>query len=396
MFDRRPTGLQAFSGNAAGEPLARLNAFEGFARSLIIGIIPLLALESLGSKELVTRAYLLASILTLMITLNFAFLERLLHRRWVLTLGVGFTIFAVLILIFGDGMVIAFAIGLQSAATSLFSVCMSLYIMDYIGKKDLIFTESKRLLYTGIAWMIGPSLGLWLWEDYFHWAPFLLTACAALSMLAYFWYLRLGHSQVIQPAKSPSINVFKIIPRYFEQPALRIAYWITLSRSIFWMSLFIYGPIYVIEASLPNWVAGGLLSLVSGLLLISPLIRRLSIRYGTRVVIVYAFILTGGSILMLYFTGEPKPIGLLFWVLAAVGGATIDVLGNIPFMRMVKPRERTEMTMIFSTWREASQLLTPLLVSVVLLLAPFEVYYLVLAAILFSASFMATFLPRRL
>lgn len=396
MFDRRPTGLQAFSGNAAGEPLARLNAFEGFARSLIVGIIPLLALEALGSKELVTRAYLLASILTLMITLNFASLERLLHRRWVLTLGVGFTISAVIILIFGDGMVIAFAIGLQSASASLFSVCISLYIMDYIGKKDLIFTESRRLLYTGIAWLIGPTLGLWLWVEYFYWAPFVLTACAALSMLAYFWYLRLGYSQVIQPAKTPSVNVFKIIPRYFEQPALRIAYWITLSRSIFWMSLFIYGPIYVVEADLPGWVAGGLLSLVSGLLLISPFIRRLSIRFGTRVVIVTAFILAGVSILMLYVTGEPKPIGLLFWVLAAVGGATIDVLGNIPFMRMVKPRERTEMTMIFSTWREASQLLTPLLVSLVLMLAPFEAYYLVLAAILFSASFTATFLPRRL
>ena len=395
MFDRRPTGLQAFQGNA-GEPIARLNAFEGFARSLIIGIIPLLALEALGSKEMVTRAYLLASLLTLMITLNFALLERLLQRRWVLTLGVGFTITATMILIFGDGFIISLAIGLQSAAASIFSVCISLYIMDYIGKKELIFTESKRLFYTGIAWMIGPVLGLWLWEEYFNWAPFVLTACASSTMLAYFWYLRLGHSQVLQPAKKPSVNVFKIIPRYFEQPALRIAYWITLSRSVFWMSLFIYGPIYVVEANLPSWVAGGLLSLVSGLLLISPLIRRLASRYGTRVVIVRAFILTGVSILSLYFVGEPKPVGLLCWVLAALGGATIDVLGNIPFMRMVKPRERTEMTMIFSTWREASQLLTPLLVSLVLLLAPFEVFYLVLALMLFSASITATFLPRRL
>jgi len=395
LFDRRPTGLQAFPGNA-GEPIARLNAFEGFARSLIIGIIPLLALEALGSKAMVTRAYLLASILTLMITLNFALLERLLQRRWVLTLGVCFTVGATMIFIFGDGLIISLAIGLQSAAASIFSVCISLYIMDYIGKKDLIFTESKRLLYTGVAWMIGPVLGLWLWEEYFDWAPFVLTACVAISMLAYFWYLRLGHSQVLQPAKKPSVNVFRIIPRYFEQPALRIAYWITLSRSVFWMSLFIYGPIYVVEAGLPTWVAGGLLSLVSGLLLISPLIRRLASRYGTRVVIVRAFILTGSSILLLYFVGEPKPVGLLCWVLAALGGATIDVLGNIPFMRMVKPRERTEMTVIFSTWREASQLLTPLLVSLVLLLAPFEVFYLVLALMLFSASITASFLPRRL
>ena len=395
MFDRRPTGLQAFSGHA-GEPIARLNACEGFARSLLIGLIPLLALEALGSKEMVTRAYLAASVLTLLITLNFALLERLLQRRWVLTLGGGFSLTAILILSLGEGWVMSAAIGLQSAAASLFSVCLSLYIMDYIGKKELIFTESKRLLYTGIAWMIGPMLGLWLWEEVGDWAPLLLSACSVLGMVSYFWYLRLGHSEVIQKAKRPSMNIFNIIPRYFAQSALRIAYCITLSRAIFWMTVFIYGPIYVVESGLSNWVAGAFLSVVSSLLVISPLIRRLASRFGTRLVIVCALSSTGVAMVALFLIGEAKPIGLLFWVLAAVGGAIVDVLGNIPFMRLVKPRERTEMTMIFSTWREGSQLLTPLLVSMVLLVAPFEAFYLLLAAILISAACMATFLPRRL
>ena len=395
MFDRRPTGLQSFSGHA-GEPLARLNACEGFARSLLVGLIPLLALEALGSKEMVTRAYLAASILTLMITLNFAGLERLLQRRWVLTLGAGFSVTAIVILTFGEGWIMSIAIGLQSAAASLFSVCLSLYIMDYIGKKELVFTESKRLLYTGIAWMIGPALGLWLWEEIGRWAPFLLSACAVCGMLAYFWYLRLGHSQVIQKAKRPSVNILRIIPRFIAQPALRIAYWITLSRSIFWMTVFIYAPIYVVESGLSNWVAGVFLSLVSSLLIVSPLIRRLAGRFGTRALIVNALWLTGLAMAMLFAVGEPKPIGLLLWVVAALGGAIVDVLGNIPFMRMVKPRERTEMTMIFSTWREGSQLLTPLLVSLVLLVAPFEAFYLLLASIVISAAIVATFLPRRL
>jgi MFS family permease len=395
LFDRRPTGLQAFSGHA-GEPIARLNACEGFARSLLMGLIPLLALEALGSKEMVTRAYLAASILTLVITLNFAGLERLLQRRWVVSLGVGFSLIAIMILTFGDGWVMSIAIGFQSAAASLFSVCLSLYIMDYIGKKELIFTESKRLLYTGIAWMIGPVLGLWLWEEIGYWAPFLLSACAICAMLGYFWFLRLGPSEVITKAKKPSVNILRIIPRYFAQPALRIAYLITLSRAIFWMTVFIYGPIYVVESGLSNWVAGVFLSLVSALLIVSPLVRRMASHFGTRLVIVCALWSTGIGMVMLYLLGEPQPIGLLFWILAALGGAIVDVLGNIPFMRMVKPRERTEMTMIFSTWREGSQLLTPLLVSLVLLVAPFEVFYLLLAAILIIAGSMATFLPRRL
>ena len=395
MFDRRPAALLVVSGRA-GESFARLNALEGIARSLLMGVIPLLALEALGSKEMVTRAYLFASILTLTITLNFATLERLLQRRWVVTLGVACTMIAMTILLLGEGMLMALGIGLQQAAASLFSVCLSLYIMDYIGKQELIYTETRRMLYAGIVWMVGPSLGLWLWENGASWAPFVLTIFASAGMLSYFWYLRLGHRQGIQKARSHSVNVFKIIPRYFKQRPLRIAYWITMSRSIFWVTLFIYGPIYVIEAKLPAWVAGGLLSLVSSLLLISPLIRRFAGRVGTRLAIIIALVLAGSSMSMLYVIGEPKPIGLIFWVSAALGGVTLDVLGNIPFMRMVKPRERTEMTMIFSTWREGSQLLTPLLVSIVLLFAPFEIFYVLLALLLFGAAIKASFLPRRL
>jgi hypothetical protein len=394
LFDRRPAALLVVSGTA-GESFARLNALEGIARSLLVGIVPLLVLESLGSKELVTRAYLIASLLTLAITLNFANLERRLQRRWVVTLGVGFTLCAMTILLFGKGMIVAMAVGLQQAAASLFSVCLSLYIMDYIGRQELIYTETRRMLYTGIVWLVGPTLGLWIWDSRLAWLPFVLTACGALGMLSYFWYLRLG-SKAIRRAQSRPPSILRIIPRYFQQPALRIAYWITLSRSIFWVTLFIYGPIYVVESGLPTWVAGGLLSLASALLLISPFIRRLAGRWGTRRLIISGLLLAGSSILMLFLIGAPKPLGLLFWMSAALGGATLDVLGNIPFMRMVRARERTEMTMVFSTWREGSQLLTPLLVSAVLLVAPFEVYYVLLAGLLYAAAYTATWLPRRL
>ncbi len=395
MFVRRPSALLVVSGSA-GESFARLNAFEGIARSLLVGIVPLLALESLGSKEMVTRAYLIGSLLTLAITLNFAHLERLLQRRWVVTLGVGFTLLAMTILLFADGMIVALAIGLQQASASLFSVCLSLYIMDYIGRQQLIYTETRRMLYTGIVWLIGPTLGLWLWDSGPRWSPFVLTACGALGMLGYFWYLRLGSDPAIRRARTHSASIIRIIPRYFEQRALRIAYWITMSRSIFWVTLFVYGPIYTVEAGLPTWVAGGLLSLASALLMASPLVRRLAGRWGTRRLIVGALLLTGGSMLMLFVLGAPRPLGLLFWMTGAGGGMMLDVLGNIPFMRMVRARERTEMTMVFSTWREGSQLLTPLLVSLVLLVAPFKAYYALLAALLFAAAFTASWLPRRL
>jgi ACDE family multidrug resistance protein len=390
-----PIGLRASLGDA-GVPLSLLNALENFSRALLVGVIPLLALEALGSKEAVTRAYLLASLLTLAVTLNFAVLERRLKRRRVVTLGAVFSLTSALIFWFGGGYELAAAIGLQKAGGSLFAVCLSLYIMDHIGKKELVLTESRRIFYSGIAWIVGPMLGVWLWNQAGHWTPFALTMLISMLALAYFWYLRLGDYAVISRAKKPSSNPLVLIPRYFSQPGLRIAYLVTLTRSIFWLTLFIYGPIYVVEAGLPSWVAGALISFTSALMLLSPLIRNLVHRRGTRIVIVVAQNICAAALVLLFLTGEPKPVGLVYWMLASLGAAALDVVGNIPFMRMVKPRERSEMTMIFSTWREASNLLTPLLVMLVLLVAPIEVFYLLLALLLTLASVAASFLPRRL
>lgn len=395
MFHRRPIGLNSLV-SEAGNSLARLNALDGFSRSLLVGVVPLLALQALGSKEAVTNAYLLGSIMTLTITLNFATLEKWLKRRWVLTLGGSFLILATVVLYFGSGFEFAVGIGLRSAAASLFSVCLSLYIMDYIGKKDLTRVESRRMVFNGVSWLIGPSLGIWLWNHLSPGAPFLMAAMAAMMMLAYFWQLRLGPNIIVKQAKNPSKSPFKAIPRYFKQPALRIAYFVTISRSIFWVTLFIYGPIYAVEADLPPWVAGGLLSFSSGLLFLSPIIRKLSDRFGTRIIIIIGQVITGCSVLTLFALGEPKQIGLVFWVLGALGGVMLDVLGNIPFMRMVKPRERTEMTMIFSTWREGSELLTPLIAAIILLFFPFHVFYLFLGLLLLTAAMVSSYLPKRL
>ncbi|MCB0010198.1 MAG: hypothetical protein KDE04_27220, partial [Anaerolineales bacterium] len=68
----------------------------------------------------------------------------------------------------------------------------------------------------------------------------------------------------------------------------------------------------------------------------------------------------------------------------------------IPFMRLVRPRERTAMTMVFTTWRETSSLLTQALVFLTLLVAPFWVFYLLLAALQLATAWGTSYLPRRL
>ncbi len=392
---RSPTGLQQLEPEVAVS-LARLTGLEGFARAVMVGVIPLAALETFGTKERVSYVFLAGAALTTLVTLHVGTLERLLHRRWVVDLGAIALFSAAILFMFADGPLFALAVGLRSAEASIFSVCMSLYIMDFIGKADFTRTESRRMVYQGAAWLVGPVLGITLWDSVAPEAPFLLSAVSTCCMLAFFWKLRLSNYPVISSPKSPAINPLAAIPQFFRQRRLRIAYFITLARAVFWATLFVYGPIYVVEAGLPTFAAGAFLSIASAMLFISPTVSRLAERHGVRRVIMTAYIVMGCSCVALASLGAPTPAGVVFWLTSAVGGATIDVLGNIPFMRLVKPRERAAMTGVFSTWREVSFLITPALAAVVLAVGPFWVLYLVVAILMFCAAALTSYLPKRL
>ena len=59
---------------------------------------------------------------------------------------------------------------------------------------------------------------------------------------------------------------------------------------------------------------------------------------------------------------------------------TLDALGNIPFLRSVHPYERSEMTSVFRTYMELSQLLPAAAFAVLLTAFPIRSVFLLLGA----------------
>ncbi len=392
----RPTSL-GYLPEDTGRGITRLSGLEGLARSLLMGTVPLIALDRLGSKAVVSQAFAVAAVLTLVITLNLGRLEQRVARRFVMTFGILSLFGAAMLFIVDSVPTFVVAVGLRSTAASTFSVLVTLYVMDFIGKSELTRLESNRLVLTGLGWLIGPSLGLWLANNVDTSAPFLLSAFLSICLLAYYWRLRFEKYNVISEAKSTVGNPLKNVSRFFGQKYMRVAYVIVFIRAIFWVALFVFAPIYVVEAGLADWVAGALLSGVAGLLLAAPLTRRLADRWGTRAVINRGFLIVAASMIVLAFIGEARPVGIVFWMTAAIGASMIDVVGNIPFMRMVKPRERVAMATVFSTWREMSALMSPLLAALILGVGlPFAAFFLLIAFLATGAGVFAMRLPRRL
>ncbi len=99
-----------------------------------------------------------------------------------------------------------------------------------------------------------------------------------------------------------------------------------------------------------------------------------------RRLITLAFAISTVALVWLGIIGDARPIGIVPWLIVSTGGAMLDVLGNIPFMRLVRPRERPEMTSVLTVGRDISFVLTPGLAAIVLIFGPIWVLYLVVAA----------------
>ena len=82
-------------------------------------------------------------------------------------------------------------------------------------------------------------------------------------------------------------------------------------------------------------------------------------------------------------------------LLASLGFDMLDIVGNIPFMRMVTPKIRTEMTSVFSTWREMSFVVTPGLATLILLFTDISGLFLLLGIALVGAGFLTRTMPIR-
>lgn len=396
MLLQRPHAIHQIVRDDYGWPLSRLSALEGLGRSITVTVLPLAAFATLGSKEAVTYAYFAGSFVALFATLNVGTLESWMARRWVVTLGISSIVAANLIVLTGVGALIPIAMGLVATEAAIFAVCMSLFIMDYIDKRELRRNESRRMMHNGVAWVIGPMASILLYTEVDDRLPFAIAIVCALAALAYFWVLRMGTNPVLSTPKSKAPNPLQNIPRYFRQRYLRIAYLITLVRGTFWASFFIYAPLYTVEAGLPAWTAGGVVSAVAALLILSPTVLWFTDRTSTRFVIMAGFILIAASLVVLGLIGDAQPVGVIFWISGAWGASWLDVLGNIPFMRTVKARERVAMTTVFSSWRETSSFAAPGLAAVVLLIGPFWLYYFVLATACLATAFAASTLPRRI
>lgn len=363
---------------------AMLAAAEAVARGILISVFPLRMYQALQDAALVSQVYFLIGIASLLTGLLVPFLARFLPRRWVYMSGASCFIAGSLLATDGSVATTVAGLMLTSMATVTTFVCFNAYVLDYIAKIELGRCETSRMFYSAAGWTAGPVLGVTLlrwWEP----APFLVAATASLTMLLMFLAMRLGNGKLITKSRRAPTNPLGFLPRFFAQPRLVAGWLFAVIRSCGWWVYGVYLPIFAIQSGLGEQLGGIALSVSNAALFVTPFMLRFMQRYSIRHAVRTGFLMAG------VMFGSAAVLSGLPWltVLCLMTGSffliLLDVSAGLPFLLAVKPSERTEMSAVYSSFRDVSGILTPGVAWLVLLVAPLAAIFGAGAAALLGA-----------
>ncbi len=351
------------------ESFALLAGLEAAVRGSLISAMPLAVYDAMGSTEGSSKVYFIAGLVSLLWGLMVPWATRKVPRRWMYSAGCGLYLLAMALALQGTALSVPLALMCSAMATATTFVCFNAYVLDYINRADLGKTQSLQMVYAATPWAVGPVLGVWL---YGWWtpAPFLMAGFFALALLTAFWILRLGNGKQITRAKGPALNPLAYLGRFFAQPRLIAGWGFAVIRSCGWWVYVVYLPYFCIENGLGDKVGGMALSLSNMLLFLSPVIlrfvRRSSVRWSVRA----AFGICSACFIASAVLSPVPSLTVAAMMAASFFLVTLDVVGGLPFLMAVKPSERTEMSAVYSSFRDVSGIMTPGVAWLVLLVAP--------------------------
>jgi ACDE family multidrug resistance protein len=277
-------------------------------------------------------------------------------------------------------------------------VAFEVVIMERIPRRSMGRFETARVFCIGIGLLIGPWLGVKLSIDFDTWVTYLLVGVLTAGLCASLIQSNLADSlhvtRVEQPTRRAPPTPFRFILRFLRQPRLRLAWILSFGRAGWWTMFFIYVPIYCVQSGLGAELGGVIVSLASLALLLVPLWGRLARCIGVRLVLGLGFLTTGLSTLAVA-TIESPWTGLGLLLIAAVCASLLDAVGNALFLRAAHPLERPEMASVFSTYREAAQLIPPGILAGLLGFFSFPVVFVASGCGMAALTWLTRYIPRR-
>ncbi len=379
-----------------GPAFVLILALDSLARATVSAIVPLQAYDLLGSAQLVSILYFLTASAGLLCSLSVPWLVIRLRRRWMLMLGSACLVISAAL--FSTYNLTAFvpAMVLQMFGASSVMICVNLYIMEHILRRELTRFEPVRTLFMGAGWMIGPALGVYLHSRGGNLLPYVVSGAFAMINIVYFWLLRVPRAQGSLAGAVPQTNPVKFVRRFFGQPRLTLAWMLSVGRAGWWGMFYVYVPIYAVASGLGAETGGLIVSAGASALYTVMLWGWLGRKIGIRSLLVIGYGVSALLTIAIGVSAGHPWLAAGFVIAAALGISITDGAGNVPFLRAVHPLERAEMTAVYTTYRDSARVTMPALYSLLLLAFPLPAVFFSSGAIMLILAGFARYVPKSL
>jgi ACDE family multidrug resistance protein len=349
---------------------AIIGGIEAVVRGIALSIYPLLMYRAWGDAMVVSQLYFMVGVLSLMTGLAVPLATRHVPRRFVYSAGASLFVLSACFGVAGGKLTTA-ALLCHVMGTATVFVCFNAYVLDNVPKVEFGRLESLRLSFGGFGWTVGPVLGVWL-VQFWHGAPFLIVALAALVMLGAFWWLRIGQGRVTvtHTGRRNSPNPLAYLRRFVGQPRLVAGWLLPVLRSCGWWVYTVYVGIYAVQNGLGDQVGGVASSVANAGLFMAPLILRWMQRRSLREAVRTGFLFSGAGFVLASCVSSLPWATIAVLMLASFFLVLLDVCAGLPFLMSVKPSQRTEMSAVYSSFRDVSGILTPGMAWLVLQFSP--------------------------
>lgn len=346
---------------------AILYSVESISRASLASIVPIQAYDLLKNEQSVSLLFFAVGVLGIAATLFAPVLFQRIPRRYIYTGGALVLVLACVALAthtFAGQAVGMFA---RVFGASTLSIVLNLYIMEFIPKQRLVRSESLRLALSTLSWTVGPAFGVWLYTGFGPVVPYLWSGAWALILIAIFWFFRLSSSPAISAGPLRPVNPLANVARFAAQPRMQLAWLIAFGRSCYWSTFFIYAPILMVATGEGKLSGGMIVSAGNALLFLAIPWGRLGGIFGVRAIVVLAFLASAVASVLAGWAGATHPwTAAVFLLVGVVFAVALDAVGSAPFLRSVHSYERPQMTAVYRTYLDMSELLPPLAYAVIL------------------------------
>lgn len=368
---------------------------HGAAQTILLTVLPLETLRLMGDPWTVSVVYAAVGVAGFFGRLAIPTLTRMIRRIGVLELGLGMLAVAGLLLWSETRAGLVVGLVLNVFAIACMEIVLNLYVLDHIARHDLGRFEARRIFFSALPWTIGPWLGVYLQVALAKWIPFAIAVGAAGLLLFGLKWAGLAEAPVSAHVRRRSLNPALYLFRFFAQPRLRLAWFLAAGRSSWWGIFQVYAPIYAIQSGLGGEVGGAIVSIGIGWMWFVPFWGWLGRRYGLRRLLVWGYALGGLSTIGAALVMGSAVLGATALLVAAFAVESIDGAGNSLYLRAVHPFERSEMTAVFVSYRDASQFVPPAVCSALLAAFDLPAVFVAGGIMMLGMAGLSRYIPKR-